>query len=236
MKRIVIIFLILLAILPNLNAQEKTFKGNIKDLFKIENNKIISVCNDTLYYDNDENHDKKNYIVYDDSSSFALAKYYYKIKAYQNVTFEEYEEWGDSLFTKLEIECFDFSGKSIKRYEFINDNQWSRFNYWSFAADTDNPWIGQGREICKVIPLASNCMAIVLRGFRDSVEPEELTIFVVFEDQVQLVYHKNIEINKMFDTATGVRYELMTVDYDEVGRMIPQYFNMDFGQGKITIE
>lgn len=95
---------------------------------------------------------------------------------------------GGSLFTKLEIECFDFSGKSIKRYEFINDNQWSRFNYWSFAADTDNPWIGQGREICKVIPLAPNCMAIVLRGFRDSVEPEELTIFVVFEDQVQLVY------------------------------------------------
>lgn len=40
----------------------------------------------------------------------------------------------------------------------------------------------------------------------------------------------------MFDTATGVRYELMTVGYDEVGRMIPQYFNMDFGQGKITIE
>jgi hypothetical protein len=40
----------------------------------------------------------------------------------------------------------------------------------------------------------------------------------------------------MVDTATGVRYDLQTVDYDEDGRIIPQYFHMDFGQGKITIE
>lgn len=83
-----------MAILPNLNAQEKTFKGNIKDLFKIENNKIISVFNDTLYYDNDENHDKKTILYMMILLVFTLAKYYYKIKAYQNVTFEEYEEWG----------------------------------------------------------------------------------------------------------------------------------------------
>ena len=236
MKRIVIIFLILLAILPNLNAQEKTFKGNTKELFKIENNKIISLDYYSLYYDYDIDHNSNKYIVFGDSCSFATSNYFYKVKALQLNDSEYYEDWGGSLFSKLEIKCFDFKGNMIKRHEFINDNQWSRFNYWSFAADTDNPWMGQGREICKVIPLASNCMAIVLRGFRDSVEPEELTIFVVFEDQVQLVYHKNIEINKMFDTATGVRYELMTVDYDEVGRMIPQYFNMDFGQGKITIE
>lgn len=207
-----------------------------KELFKIENNKIISLDYYNLYYDYEVNHNTGKYILLDDSCSFATSNYYYKVKALQHMESCYYEEYADSMFTKLEIECLDFSGKSIKRYEFINDNQWSRFNYWSFAADTDNPWIGQGREICKVIPLAPNCMAIVLRGFRDSVEPEELTIFVVFEDQVQLVYHKNIEINKMFDTATGVRYELMTVGYDEVGRMIPQYFNMDFGQGKITIE
>ena len=207
-----------------------------KDLFRIDNNKVVSLDYYNLYYDYEVNHNTEKYILLDDSCSFATSNYYYKVKALQHMESWYYEEYADSMFTKLEIECLDFSGKSIKRYEFINDNQWSRFNYWDFAADTDNPWIGQGREICKVIPLAPNCMAIVLRGFRDSVEPEELTIFVVYEDQVQLVYHKNIEINKMFDTATGVRYELMTVGYDEVGRMIPQYFNMDFGQGKITIE
>jgi hypothetical protein len=236
MKRIVIIFLILLAILPNLNAQEKTFKGNIKELFKIENNKIISVDYYSLYYDYDIDHNSNKYIVFGDSCSFTTSNYFYIVKALQLNDSEYYEDWGDSLFSKLEIKCFDFKGNMVRRHEFINDNQWSRFNYWSFAADTDNPWIGQGRELCKIIPLVPNCMAIVLRGFRDSVEPEELTIFVVFEDQVQLVYHKNIEINKMLDTATGVRYELMTVDYDEDGRMIPQYFHMDFGQGKITIE
>ena len=207
-----------------------------KDLFRIDNNKVVSVDYYSLYYDYDIDHNSNKYIVFGDSCSFATSNYFYKVKALQLNDSEYYEDWGDSLFSKLEIKCFDFKGNMVRRHEFINDEQWSRFNYWDFAAYTDHPWRGQGREICKVIPLAPNCMAIVLRGFRDSIDPEHLTVFVVYEDQVQLVYHKNIEINKMFDTATGVRYDLQTVDYDEDGRMIPQYFHMDFGQGKITIE
>ena len=226
MKKL-ILFLMLIHICISINS---------KDLFRIENNKVVSVDYYSLYYDYDVNHNCNRYIVLDDSCSFATSNNYYIVKALQNIETEDYKEWGDSLFSKLEIKCFDFKGNMIKRHEFINDNQWSRFNYWSFAADTDNPWMGQGREICKVIPLASNCMAIVLRGFRCSVQVEELTVFVVYEDQIQLVYHKNIEINRMVDTDTGVRYDLQTVDYDEDGRMIPQYFHMNFGQGKITIE
>jgi hypothetical protein len=213
-----------------------SISGKSQELFRIVNDKIVATDYYSMYYDNDSNHDPKNYVVYDDSCSFATSNYHYTVKALQNKFSEYYESWGDSLFTKLEIDCFDATDKKVKRYEFINDNEWSRFNYWPFAILTDYEWEGKGREICRIIPLDSNCTAITLRGFRDAIDVEELTIFVVYKDQVQLVYHKNIQINKMIDTPTGVKYELMTVDYDEEENFVFENYRMDFGQGKITLK
>ena len=91
MKKL-ILFLMLIHICISINS---------KDLFRIENNKVVSVDYYSLYYDYDVNHNCNKYIVLDDSCSFATSNNYYIVKALQNIETEDYKEWGDSLFSKL---------------------------------------------------------------------------------------------------------------------------------------
>ena len=161
----------------------------------------------------------------------------YEVVASQNTTIDDYEIWGDTLFSRLEIKCTR-DGKLIKTFEFLNDEEWSRFNYWSFAGYTDNPWYGFDNSICKIVDVGKLSKAIVLRGFRDSIDPESLTIFAVYDNQVKLVFHENMAINKMQTTKDGrTIYELVKVVYpDNTDDILYENYSLCFGEGKITID
>lgn len=214
--------------------------GQAKDLLVINSNTPhVTNNNYSLYHDSETNHDKACYKDLKSDVYFSTNTYVYKVKALLNTSMVEYyEEWGDSLFSKIEIECVNLRNQKIRTYEFINDCQWSRFNYWSFAGYTDTPWFDNDRAICKVVKVGYGCNAIIMRGFRDSIDPEELTIFSVYDDQVKLVFHEHIAINKMQTTDDGrTVYELVKVVYpDNTDDILYENYSLCFGDGKITID
>ncbi|MBR6285886.1 MAG: hypothetical protein IKR18_02695 [Bacteroidaceae bacterium] len=210
--------------------------GQAKDLFVFNPNASYIANSRAFYYDNETQHEKSCYSSLSDNIYLTTSYFVFKIEAQRNITENEYEN--DSLFSKLFIDCINLRNNKSLKYEFINDGIWSRFNYWSFAPYTDNPWNDSGNSICKVVDVGKNCKAIVLRGYRDSIDPESLTIFAVYDNQVKLVFHENMAINKMQTTKDGrTIYELVKVVYpDNTDDILYENYSLCFGDGKITID
>lgn len=212
--------------------------GQAKELF----DERVSNCQNNYFFWLSENtpHLAGFYKNINDIVSFTGPNYVrYEVVASQNTTIDDYKIWGDTLFSRLMIKCTNlWDGKLIKTYEFLNDEEWSRFNYWSFAGYTDNPWYSSDNSICKIVDVGKLSKAIVLRGFRDSIDPESLTIFAVCNNQVKLVFHENMAINKMQTTVDGrTIYELVKVVYpDNTDDILYENYSLCFGDGKITID
>jgi len=211
------------------------------NLFSIQNNKLVPTQTYKLWEGGDKNHFAKNYKLIDIKTVKAGNGYTYNIKSYQNKE-DSWDLFGDSIFSKIEIACHTpkdtaFNGaKRATNFVFFNDNEWLRFNYWSFAPYSDNPRFESGREVFKVYNLSSDCVAIVFRGFRDSVSPPELTIFILYKDSAVLVYNSDHEINSISTGEVSTTMNLEKLTFDDENKAISVKSTMIFGSGNITLK
>lgn len=235
------------------------------NLFSIENNKLVPTQTyNKLWDDKDRDHSANNYKLIDLKTVKAGNGYTYDIKSYQHKD-DDLDMFGDSVLSKIEIVCHspmdsidsvyekgaclpadkvvdgeivstDYRAKQTTNFVFFNDNEWLRFNYWSFAPYSDNPRYENGREVFKVYNLSSDCVAIVLRGFRDSVSPPELTIFVLYKDSAVLVYNGDHEINSISTRGTLTTMNLEKLFFDDNGKATSVKSTMTFGLGNIMLQ
>jgi hypothetical protein len=211
------------------------------NLFSIKNNKVVPTHTYKLLDDNDRDHSAKNYKLIDTKTVSAGNGYTYDIKSYQHKE-DDLDLFGDSIFSKIKIVCHkpiataSNGAKGVKNFVFFNVNEWLRFNYWSFAPYSDNPRFENGREAFKVYNLSSDCVAIVIRGFRDSVSPPELTIFILYKDSAVLVYNGDHEINSISTEGASTTMNLEKLFFDDDGKAKSVKSTMIFGLGNITLK
>ncbi len=210
------------------------------DLFSIRNNKIIPTGNHKLWTIEEKDHSEKNYKLIDATTVKAGNGYAYDIKSYQHKD-DDWDMMGDSIFSKLVITCRTPADTATSQpqstgFVFLNDNEWLRFNYWSFSPYSDNPWFAKGNEVFKVYELSNDCIAIVLRGFRDSVSPPELTVFVLYKDNAKLVYNADWEIDSIATEKSVTVMNIANHTYDEEGYMKLTHASMVFGLGRIVLK
>lgn len=210
---------------------------NAKDIVEIQGNKINASASWTLYFDNNLSH-KYEKIDGDKKIIFPKDSFEYTISAFQNISSNSDDMMaGDSLFSKLVIDCYTPSTHRHKMYEFVNDECWSRLDYWNYAPLTNEPWKSKNHSICMVVNLNDYSKAIILRGYRDAIDPEKLTIFVICREQVKLVFHDNYYINYIQqDIDSSLILDLQKLKYDDNDYIIPNLYNMKIGNGKITID
>ncbi len=207
-----------------------------QQLFTISEGKVVpnNVCQ--AFLGDDMDHSPQSYHLID-TDTFSLGNNIsYEIKAFQNKD-DDWESFGDNAFSKMEIACHnDADSTKDAVFTFIDDDMYFRFNYWAFAQMTDSSWEGEGKELCKVIPLSNECAALVVVGMHDSVGPGLFYIFVVYNNSVEMVYRADTEIYKMEtsgDTTTFRMYTYWT-DYDHDNRTLVSFYNIVFGDGNIT--
>lgn|SRR5574344_48477 len=213
------------------------------NLFSIQNNKVVPIQTYKLYKLKKEDHySAKNYKMIDIQTVKAGNGYTYDIKSYQNKN-DDWDLFGDSVFSKIEIVCRtpmnsidSVKEKRTTNFVFFNDNEWLRFNYWCFAPYSDNPRFESGREAFKVYNLSRDRVAIVIRGFRDSVSPPELTIFILYKDSAVLVYNGDHEINSISTQGALTTMDLEKLFFDDNGKATSVKSTMIFGSGNITLK
>lgn len=155
---------------------------------------------------------------------------------------EDLNTFGDVFFSMIDVTYQpndnnpDTGVKDSFHYNFKNDNLWFKFNYWSFGAYTNHTWTMQEDIVAYDIKMNPNCHALVLRGMRDSIDPTEVTIFVLYKGQVKVVYNKNIEIDKITKTPNETIFDVAEVHYDSNGNLKTNSYKICINNDNISIK
>lgn len=155
-------------------------------------------------------------------------------KAYSELQ-EDINTFGDVFYNKLDIEYYKDNGTKVSSNTFFNDAFWFKYNYWSFATYTNNPWYETKDITAYVVNLTSDIKAVVLRGDRDSIDPPLLSVFMLFQGKVKLVFNKRVEINSVTSDSSRTLFEVQELKYDSNGNIIPQIYRIVFENGWICV-
>ena len=193
-----------------------------QELFSIRNGKIIPAKEYKLWHFEDRGKSDA-YRQVESTTISARNGYSYDIKVFQHVKDDPDKEMLDTVFSQLEIiprSPITSQGtvgkpKVLIRKTFENQGGWLRFNYWTFDPYSDNPRREIGDESFKYYHLNDDCIALVLRGWRDSVSPADLTIIVLYRNEAALVYFAQKEITTVTTESNLVKIGLDTPVHDE---------------------
>ena len=204
-----------------------------------------------MCYIGERNHDIENYIHVFDTVLSTRDGHVYELKAYQHK--EDISEFADSTFSRLVITCKaperDADG-NIKRTDngktvynthepvcFVHDNMWTYFNCFGFGLYTDHSWKESGRYVCRKVDLADNCCAVLLRGWPDATALRDLTIILLKDDQITLVYNQARDITGVSESDGTTVYTVQDNWFrDDEETLIPHLRRLVFGNGTITEE
>lgn len=204
-----------------------------------------------LYYHQERNHDEANYTLVMTQSLSTRDGHVYELKAYQHK--EDISEFADSTFSRLVITCKaperDADG-NIKRTDngktvynthepvcFVHDNMWTYFNCFGFGLYTGHSWKESGRYVCRKVDLADNCCAVLLRGWPDATALRDLTIILLKDDQITLVYNQARDITGVAESDGTTVYTIQDNWFrDDEETLIPHLRRLVFGNGTITEE
>ena len=204
-----------------------------------------------MCYIGERNHDIENYIHVFDTVLSTRDGHVYELKAYQHK--EDISDFADSTFSRLVITCKaperDADG-NIKRTDdgkavynthepvcFVHDNMWTYFNCFGFGLYTDHSWKESGRYVCRKVDLADNCCAVLLRGWPDATALRDLTIILLKDDQITLVYNQARDITGVSESDGTTVYTVQDNWFrDDEETLIPHLRRLVFGNGTITEE
>ena len=204
-----------------------------------------------MCYIGERNHDIENYIHVFDTVLSTRDGHVYELKAYQHK--EDISEFADSTFSRLVITCKaperDADG-NIKRTDdgkavynthepvcFVHDNMWTYFNCFGFGLYTDHSWKESGRYVCRKVDLADNSCAVLLRGWPDATALRDLTIILLKDDQITLVYNQARDITGVAESDGTTVYTVQDNWFrDDEETLIPHLRRLVFGNGTITEE
>lgn len=148
---------------------------------------------------------------------------------------EDIDTFGDVFFSKLVIEYYKNEDK-VSTNTFLNDGLWFKYNYWTFASYTDNPWKETRDITAYVVDLTEDIKAVVLRGERDSIDPPLLSVFMLFQGKVKLVFNKPVEVNAVNSDASSTIFDVQEIKYDTKGNLIPKRYKIVFANSSIVVE
>ena len=194
-----------------------------QELFSIKNGTIVPAKEYSLWHFGDREESTHEYHQIDSITLSARNGYSYDISVFQHVKDDPDKEMSDTVFSKLEIiprPPVALSGTSGKpdvpnRRTFVNQGGWLRFNYWTFDPYSDHPRRETGNEAFRYYHLDDDCIALVLRGWRDSVSPADLTLIVLYRDDARLVYFAEKEITTISTEGGLVKIGLDAPVHDE---------------------
>ena len=194
-----------------------------QELFTINNGTVVPVKEYSLWHFEDRGEGTHEYHQIDSTMITARNGYSYDIRVFQHVKDDPDKEMADTVFSKLEIiprSPVALSGTTKKadaqnRKTFVNQGGWLRFNYWTFDPYSDHPRHETGDEAFRYYHLDDDCIALVLRGWRDSVSPADLTLIVLYGDDAKLVYFAEKEITTVSTEEGLVKIGLDAPVHDE---------------------
>lgn len=185
-----------------------------QELFSIKNGIVIPAKEYSLWHFEDRDESIHEYQQIDSTTISARNGYSYDIRVFQHVKDDPDKEMLDTVFSKLEIVprspiVLLEAPNVLNKISFVNQGGWLRFNYWSFDPYSDNPRREIGDESFRYYHLSDDCIALVLRGWRDSVSPADLTLIVLYKNEAKLVYFVQKEI-----TTASTEGDLVTIGLD----------------------
>jgi hypothetical protein len=185
-----------------------------QELFSIKNGIVIPAKEYSLWHFEDRDESIHEYQQIDSTTISARNGYSYDIRVFQHVKDDPDKEMLDTVFSKLEIVprspiVLLEAPNVLNKISFVNQGGWLRFNYWSFDPYSDNPRREIGDESFRYYHLSDDCIALVLRGWRDSVSPADLTLIVLYKNEAKLVYFVQKEI-----TTVSTEGDLVTIGLD----------------------
>ena len=148
---------------------------------------------------------------------------------------EDIETFGDVFFSKLDIEYYKNNGTKVSSQTILNDGLWYKYNYWTFATYTNTPWKETKDITVNIVNLTGDCKALILRGERDSIDPPLLSIFMLYQGQIKLVFNKKVEINSVNSDVSQTLFEVQENKYDSNGKLTPKRFHIAFTNGSIVV-
>ena len=193
-----------------------------QDLISLRNRKLTPKKEYKLWCFNKRDTAACNYNLFDSMTVTAENGYTYEIKAYKHQ--EDYdpdmEELDTIVFSKIEIIphaplSTSSSADSSSPISFVNEDGWFRFNYWSFNPYFD-PREEVGNEFLRSYKVSYDCVAIVLRGWRDAVSPCGFTVIALYKNQAKLVYFEEREITSIVTEGDITKIGLDEPIHDEV--------------------
>ena len=194
-----------------------------QELFSIKNGTVVPAKAYSLWHFGDREESAHEYHQIDSITLSARNGYSYDISVFQHLKDDPDKEMSDTVFSKLEIiphPPVALSGTSGKpdvpnRKTFVNQGGWLRFNYWTFDPYSDHPRRETGDEAFRYYHLDDDCIALVLRGWRDAVSPADLTLIVLYRDDAKLVYFAEKEITTISTEGGLVKIGLDAPVHDE---------------------
>lgn len=191
-----------------------------QELFTIKDGAVIPAKEYSLWHFEDRDESPHEYCLIDSTTIFARNGYCYDIRAFQHVKDNPDKVLSDTVFSKLEIiphspNVLPEASDVEKGKTFVNQSGWLRFNYWTFDPYSDNPRHETGDETFRYYHLSDECIALVLRGWRDSVSPSDLTVIVLYRNDAKLVYFVQKEITTVLTDGDLVKIGLDTPIHDD---------------------
>ena len=233
MKHLYFSLLVCLCCINQLFAADMKISANDRDELTVPTDSV-----DSFWIDTRLSHDVSDYeLKYKDT--IRINDGYYLVGYYRNnvreYVKEDLETFGDVFFDKVTFEYYA-NGTKASECSFLNDDLWYKFNYWSFASYSDEPWRESKDITAYKIKMSDDCYAIALRGTRDSIDPPCLTIFLLDKGKARLVYNKNVEINAISSSPSRTTFEVQTIKYDNNDKLIPDNYTIIFEKTGITIK
>ena len=194
-----------------------------QELFSIKNGTVVPAKAYSLWHFGDREESTHEYHQIGSITLSARNGYSYDISVFQHQKDDPDKEMSDTVFSKLEIiphppvALSETSGQPDvpNRRTFVNQGGWLRFNYWTFDPYSDHPRRETGDEAFRYYHLDDDCIALVLRGWRDAVSPADLTLIVLYKDEAELVYFAEKEITAVSTEGGLVKIGLDAPVHDE---------------------
>lgn len=209
----------------------------------INNNGEISGSNkfvNTFWSNPDVTHDVSSYVekykmTINTNDGHYLLRLYRHTEIADKETIDDIDTFGDVFFSKLDIEYYNKNGVKVNSNTILNDGLWFKYNYWTFATYTDNPWKETRDITVYVVDLTEDCKALVLRGERDSIDSPLLTVLMLYQGKSEIVFNKPVEINAVSSDVNRTIFDVQEIKYDSKGKLIPKQYKIVFENGGIVV-
>lgn len=208
----------------------------------INNKGEISVSNnyvDTLWTNTKLSHSSSSYIE-KYNMTINMSNGYYLVRLYRNITKEDVNidiaTFGDVFYDKITFEYYNINGVKNNESTYYNDGVWFKYNYWSFAPYSDNPWTESNDLTAYEVKMSNDCSALILRGQRDSIDPPLMSVFLLYGGEVKLVYNKKVEINAVSSNTSRTTFDIQKIIYDADDKLIPNQNRIIFENKSVLFE